>query len=340
MRIGYFADGSWAHLALERLISEPNLGIVFIVPRYDSQDPVLRQYAEKLGVPFIVHPDVNSPEFIQLVKTYEADIFVSMSFNQILKRQIIDLPPKGFINCHAGALPFYRGRNILNWALINGENKFGVTVHYVDEGIDTGDIIVQEFGEIAVTDNYETILSKAVKLCAETLLKAIQAIANDEAGRISQSSINTVGFYCGMRREGDEWIDWQWTSKRVHDFIRGISLPGPCARTHYEGKILAIISAEWIDGAPNYLGTPGEVVGRNPRGVVVKTGDSTLWVTQIADISPEDGVVNQRIPHFRIGTRFGLNTARLMCDFQHRISQLEEEAQRLRSLVGGVKEKL
>ena len=77
-----------------------------------------------------------------------------MSFNQIFKREMIDLPKYGTINCHAGKLPFYRGRNILNWALINDEKEFGITVHYMDEGIDTGDIIVQRTYPIGEEDDY------------------------------------------------------------------------------------------------------------------------------------------------------------------------------------------
>lgn len=335
MRIGYFADGAWAHLALERLLSEPNLEIVFIVPRYDMQDPVLRQYAEKLGVPFIAHPDVNSTEFIESVKLYEADLFISMSFNQILKRSIIDLSPKGFINCHAGALPYYRGRNILNWALINGEDKFGVTVHYVDDGIDTGDIIEQEFVEITPTDTYGSVLEKAIELCAATLIKSVRVIVGNEAGRTPQSSIHPVGFYCGMRRIGDEWMDWQWSSKRLHDFIRGISLPGPCARTMCAGNPLAVIQSEMIEDAPDYLCTPGEVVGRNTRGAVIKTADNTLLITRVADVSGEGELLNRRIPEFRIGTRLGLNPTLEVMQAQRRIGELEKEVQRLRTIIEG-----
>lgn len=333
MRIGYFADGLWAHQALEKIIAEPGFDIVFIVPRYDTQDPVLQNYAEKLGVPYLAHPDVNSNEFIGIVKSYGADIFVSMSFDQILKKPIIDLPSQGFINCHAGALPFYRGRNVLNWALINGEEKLGVTVHYVDEGIDTGDIITQGFTEIREMDNYESLLDKAVTLCAETLLQGMRAIQNSGVRRVAQSSIHPVGFYCGRRQPGDEWINWQWTSKRIIDFIRGISLPGPCARTYLGDKLIAIAGAAQINGAPQYLGTPGEVVGRNPDGVIVKTEDSTIQLTKIADVTPDGRLLDWRTPAFKIGTRLGLGDNIFKYDICRRIAHLESEVQRLSTLV-------
>ena len=148
MKIGYFADGPWSHKGLEKITGNENFKISFIVPRFDAEDPILRVWAEKLKVDYLPIKNVNDAESIERLKAYDADLFVSMSFNQIFKKQILKAAQLGFINCHAGALPFYRGRNILNWALINDENFFSVTVHYIDEGIDTGDIIKQRIAEI------------------------------------------------------------------------------------------------------------------------------------------------------------------------------------------------
>lgn len=125
LKIGFFADGPWAHKSLEKIIENDDFQIMYIVVRYDSVDKVLVEYAKRLGVPLFKHRNVNSCDFIQMIKEFDVDINVSMSFNQILKKEIREIAPLGFINCHAGALPFYRGRNILNWVLINGEKEFG-----------------------------------------------------------------------------------------------------------------------------------------------------------------------------------------------------------------------
>ena len=90
IKIGYFADGPWSHRALQKIVQSPDLDVSFIIPRFDSEDPVLREYANTLQVPFIIHENVNSPDFLEIVAPYSADIFVSMSFNQILKKDIID----------------------------------------------------------------------------------------------------------------------------------------------------------------------------------------------------------------------------------------------------------
>lgn len=318
MRIGYFADGEWSHKALENIITNKDFSIEFIVARFENPDPILEKYAKQLDVPFLFNNNVNSDEFRANIKKYDADIYVSMSFNQILKSDIINMPPKGFINCHAGALPFYRGRNILNWALINGEKQFGVTVHYIDAGIDTGDIILQKFNEITEDDNYGSLLKKAVKLCADTLYEALTLIRNDKVVRIEQKEIHPVGFYCGVRKTGDEWIDWNWSSERIYNFTRAISLPGPCARTYVNDQEIAILSAETIPNAPLYIGKPGEVVGRGKNFIIIKTGDSTIKINEIAYINV-DGSFRRSRPLFTIGNVFLLNYSEI------RLRQLEQK---------------
>ena len=128
MKIGYFADGPWSHNSLNKMLENNDIEIGFIVGRFSNGgDKYLRSKAEELRVPYLIHENINAKEVVEKLKRYKCDLFVSMSFDQIIKAALINLPPRGFINCHAGALPFYRGRNILNWALINGENTYGIT---------------------------------------------------------------------------------------------------------------------------------------------------------------------------------------------------------------------
>ncbi|ULB45181.1 methionyl-tRNA formyltransferase [Limnospira fusiformis KN01] len=281
MKIGYFADGIWSHLALQKITKDERFEIAFIVPRYNSVDSVLREWATQLGVDFFTFKNVNSASSIEKLQEYKADIFVSMSFDQILKRDFLKCPKFGVINCHAGALPFYRGRNVLNWVLINGSSDFGVTVHYVDECIDTGDIILQKQYPITDSDTYGTILERASIACAEILHESLVKIYNGAVEPIPQSTIHPVGFYCGRRIDGDEWIDWQWSSRRIFNFIRGITDPGPCARTAINGCKVRIKSSSLISDAVSYIGTPGEVVGVTKFGICVKTGDSVILLNEI-----------------------------------------------------------
>jgi methionyl-tRNA formyltransferase len=329
LRIGYFGDGPWAHQALDLLSRSERFEAAFIVARNDRPDPVLRQYAEQLKVPFLTHPNVNSEEFLRCIESHACDLHVSMSFNQIMKVPILGSAPEGFINCHAGALPFYRGRNILNWAIINGESRFGVTVHYIDPGIDTGNIILQRFSNITDQDTYGTVLEKAVELCARSLMDALEMIYADEVTIVRQDTLHPVGSYFCARRDGDEWIDWQWPSKRIYDFVRGISPPSPGARTLVNDNTVAVLECELIRQAPVYIGTPGEVVGRSSSGNVVKTGDSTLLMTKIATVGQDGTLEDPRTPTFPISTRMGVDLRARIEVLEERIAELNRTVQQL-----------
>jgi methionyl-tRNA formyltransferase len=278
MRIGYFADGPWSHRALDKIIQDRNLSVDFVCARFDKPDQQLRKNAEAAGIPFFVHEDVNSSDFEKTLSQFKSDIFVSMSFNQIFKQSIIQIPEKGIINCHAGMLPFYRGRNVLNWALINDETKFGITVHYVDGGIDTGDIILQQSYKIDDSDTYATLLERSFGYCADMLYRALVEIDLGESKRIPQNSITPVGFYCSQRKDGDEVLNWDNPSRDVFNFVRALSSPGPIAKSFVRGEEVKITKIEMVAGALSYKGIPGAILEKDSSGFVVKTEDSFVKV--------------------------------------------------------------
>jgi methionyl-tRNA formyltransferase len=280
MKIGYFADGVWAHNAFKKLVDDRNIEIAFICVRNDHRDPVLCELGKKYGIDVLWTENINSDEFIKKMKAYDVELFVSMSFNQIFKTDMINLPPLKTINCHAGKLPFYRGRNILNWALINDEKEFGITVHYVDEGIDTGDIILQRTFKITDEDDYGTLLERAHTECAGVLYEAIKQIRNGTATRTAQSTIDPVGMYCGARKEGDELLDWNQTSRDVFNFVRAVSKPAPQATCFVDGKKILINHVRMIENAPVYKGIPGQILGKTSDGWITKTQDSIVEITE------------------------------------------------------------
>lgn len=303
MRIAFFGDGPWAHQALTRILATPAWTVVLVGARHQNPDPVLRGLARTHSIPFVAPASINAGPFLAELAALRPDVVVSMSYDQIIRSALIALPPLGMINVHAGALPFYRGRNVLNWAIINGEDSFGVTCHYVDEGIDTGDIIVQRLHPIGPDDDYGQVLEHAHRLCAEVLHEALTRIADGRVEARAQNEVHPIGFYCGRRRQGDESLDWGQSAKRVHNFVRGITLPGPGARTYAAGREIAILKSVRIAGAPAYIGTPGEVVGRNPDGIVVKCSDTTLQIVGVADVGTDGSLGPTKIPAFPIGTR-------------------------------------
>lgn len=280
LKIGYFADGPWSHLAFEKFIAYPSLEVAFIVPRSDTTDGTLKDYAEKYSIDYFICSNVNSKDSIEKIKSYNCDLLVSMSFNQIFRQEIIDVTPNKIINCHAGKLPFYRGRNVLNWVLINDEKEFGITVHYVDAGIDSGDIILQRTFPIIDEDNYHTLLQVAYKECANILYDTLKIFLENKVVRIAQRTIHPVGMYCGRRSEGDELIDWNDSSRNIFNFIRSITAPGPQAQCFHKGEVVKINKAKFIEEAPKYKGKPGQILSRTKDGYLVKTKDSFIEIVE------------------------------------------------------------
>lgn len=293
MRIGYFADGVWSHKALDPILMDDSLQIPFICARNDKPDPILSIKAKERGIDFITHANVNSDEFLEWMSRYNCEIFVSMSFNQIFKSRIINFPEGKIINCHAGKLPYYRGRNILNWVLINDEKEFGITVHYLDEGIDTGDIISQNCYPITDDDNYGTLLERAYEGCALTLYDSIKIIQDGRQKVKPQKNIDPSGFYCVARKFGDEILDWNQNSRDVFNFVRAICTPGPMARTFLGDSEIKINAANFLPNAKKYKGIVGAVVGVDANSFYVKTLDSFIQITDWSGYSKP-----------RIGDRF------------------------------------
>ena len=232
MKIGYFADGKWGHNAFEKLISDKSISIPFICVRNNTTDQTFKSYCKDYKIDYLKHRNVNSRDFLNIINEYHCDFFVSMSFNQIFKSEIINLPSiilsiATQVNCH-----FTGGRNVLNWVLINDEKEFGITVHYVDEEIDNGDIIIQRTFPITDKDNYSSLLEKSYKYCPELLYKAVKKIQNKKVEPIDQKSIHKFGSSIAhsRRRPGDEIImNWNQTSREIFNFIRALCNPGPKA---------------------------------------------------------------------------------------------------------------
>lgn len=278
LKIGYFADGLWSHEAFNKLIIDNEIEIEFICVRYDTQDLVLKELSEKYGIDYLKYANINSKEFVDKVSTYDCDLFVSMSFNQIFKEEIINLPRLKTINCHAGMLPFYRGRNILNWALINDEKGFGITVHYMDEGIDTGDIILQRSFPITDIDDYSTLLNLSYSECANILYDSIVLFKSGIPLSKKQVDVHPVGFYCSQRKTGDEDLNWNQSSRDIFNFVRAICAPGPRARSFLNGFEMKINKIEYIHDAPTYKCKIGVILQKNKIGFLVKTSDSFVRV--------------------------------------------------------------
>jgi len=293
MRVLFFGDGHWATLSLRQLVRDHQ--VLGVVLRTSPTDPGLAQAARDLDLPVFSPPKVNDSAFLKQVQLLSPELNLSVSYDQIIRRKLYELPALGFVNFHAGKLPLYRGRNVLNWALINGEEEIGITGHFIDDGIDTGDIIIQDTVPILWEDTYAEVLQKVTTRMPQVVANAVNLLSSGTVVATPQRHL--IGSYFPARKQGDEWISWQETSRDIYNKIRAITRPGPGARTTIGEREFILWKAHYELGWPVYIAKPGQVVGRGPRqGVLVKTADSLIEVTEIqfGDRAPE-------VPRFPIG---------------------------------------
>lgn len=280
LKIGYFGDGQCGANALHKLISKGtyDFEICFVVVRNNGQSEEIIEIANNNGIEILKDCNVNDPVFLKLLRGYEADLYVVNSFDQVFKREILSIPPRGVINCHSGKLPYYRGRCPIIWALINGEREFGITVHFMDEGIDTGPIVLQRTFEITDEDDFSTLSQKDADECADIIFDAVNMIKTGDCNPIDQASIDPIGMYCGGRRPGDEIINWNQSSRDIFNFVRALCQPGPRAATFRDGQRFSIDKVKEVQGVRPYKGIPGQVIGRGPHGPYVKTMDTMVEI--------------------------------------------------------------
>ena len=169
----------------------------------------------------------------------------------------------------------------MNWALINDEKEFGITVHYVDQGIDTGEIILQRTYPITDQDDYASLLEVAYVQCAEILFDTLHLFKEAPVKGKNQEEIHPIGMYCGVRSYGDEFLNWDQNSRAIFNFVRAICSPGPQARCTLDGEEIKINQVALVDKAPTYIGKPGQILCKNKNGnFLVKTADSFVEVLE------------------------------------------------------------
>ncbi len=154
MKVGIFADGIWGLNFIKLLSSDKNFIINFVVLR-QKIDQNIFNYCNKKNLKYFSFKNINNKKNINILNKFNSDISISMSYNQIFDKNFLNIYKNRIINCHAGALPFYRGRSPIKWAIINGEKKIGITTHIINTGIDKGDILDQKFIIIKKEDNYK-----------------------------------------------------------------------------------------------------------------------------------------------------------------------------------------
>lgn len=293
MRIVSFGFQTWGRKTLQALI---DLGheVVLVVthPASDqSYKAIFSASVEELArdhdIPVHLTARVNA-ETIDLVKHAEPDVIVVNSWYTKMPAELYQLPPHGTLNLHDSLLPRFTGFSPVLWALISGESEFGLTVHRMDDGLDTGDILVQHKLPIGPTDTGTELVQRAMELIPGALKDALSALESGTAAWRPQNKAERTYFH--KRSQRDSLIDWRWPAEDIERFVRALSDPYPSAFSFYRGERIEVLNARVSDA--RYGGTPGRVIVLEGGGTVVSgpdafRGDNRALV--ITRLRAEDG---------------------------------------------------
>ena len=239
------------------------------------QPTPVKAAAEELGLTVLTPEKVNRE--VDAIAALKPDLLVVVAFGQFLSEKLLAVPPLGAVNIHGSLLPAYRGAAPINAAVINGERESGVTIMYLDKGMDSGDMILQE--KVAIGENMTAgeLYDQLSALGADLLLRALSLIGQGKAPRIPQKHDQAT--FAPMLKKEDELIDWSQSAQKVHDRIRGMN-PFPGAYTLREGKRLKLWQSR-LEPLPTAGAAPGTVVAAGKKGFWVACADQALLLTEV-----------------------------------------------------------
>ncbi len=309
MRIVFMGTPELAAECLEGL-AQAGYEIPFVVTQPDrpkgrgqklAYSPV-KEKALALGLEVFQPRRVREESAIETLRKAAPDVIVVAAFGQILPKTILDIPPLGCINVHASLLPAYRGAAPIQWVLMNGERETGITIMKMDEGLDTGPMLLKKRLEISETMTGGELYKALSELGRSALLEALPLWAE---GRLTPIPQPDEGVSYAVRLDrSHERIQWDWPAARIMNQIRALQ-PEPCAFTSWQGKEVKIRSAEILPAAteaelaarfeealPNQERLPGRVIGiLRKQGPVIQTGEGALLLTSLKPVGkqPVDG---------------------------------------------------
>lgn len=284
MRIVYMGTPDFAVKALEAIIAAGHQ-VVAVVTQPDkekgrgkavSMSPV-KECALAHGIEVFQPVKLRMPESVEVLRSYNADMFVVAAFGQILSKEVLDMPKYGCINIHASLLPAYRGAAPIQWAILDGLKETGVTIMQMDAGIDTGDILMEEKIAIDDTDTGASLFDKLSILGAEAIVKAIPLI---EAGSITAvKQDDSKSNYAKMLNKEMGKIDWAEDAQKIERYVRGLN-SWPSAFSYINGKQLKIWKSEVAESSLEGQ-EPGMIIATDKTSFTVACGTGALRIVEV-----------------------------------------------------------
>ena len=278
MRIIVNGQQAYGKAVLEALLDrgEDVVG-VYCAPDKEGRPPdPLKAFAVEKDLPVFQPASFKSPEVWEQMRSLSPDLGVMAYVTLLVPTEALNAPTHGTIQYHPSLLPLHKGPSSINWPIIFGESKTGLSIFWPDEGLDTGPILLQKEVEIGPDDTLGSIyFEKLFPMGVAAMLEAVDLVRDGKAPKLAQEP--GAGTYEGWCRSADAEIDWSKPADQVYNLIRGTN-PQPGAWTTFEGKTLQIFDSAKLSGGG---GAPGEVTELGDEGITVATGDGGILVKRV-----------------------------------------------------------
>jgi len=235
-----------------------------------------KELATKSGIEVFSPENINSDESISFVSKREFDLILVAAYGKILSQRFLDIKPNAIFNIHASLLPKYRGPAPINWAIINGDDKTGITFQRVVYKLDSGNIVLRREIPILREDNAETLHDKLVDLGSDMLSEFLERFMNNSLDELPQKEEEAS--YAPMLKKEDGRLDFNMSAISLFNRIRGLN-PWPSTFTFYNGTLIKILSADIYDR--HNPSEPGTIIEVSERGIYVSTADGVLIIKRL-----------------------------------------------------------
>jgi len=310
MRIVFMGTPEFAVPSLEALLRSDDDQVVGVVTQPDRPKgrgqhlvpPPVKLVAERAGIPILQPLKIRTPDFLQALSAWQPDVITVAAFGRILHTPILSLPPMGCVNVHGSLLPKYRGAAPVQWAIINGETETGITTMLMDEGMDTGAILLQEKLPITPDDTTGTLAPRLAEMGGRLL---VETLAQLKAGTLMpEKQDDGQATMAPILKKEDGLIDWTVRAASLANRVRGLS-PWPGAYTFLGGERWNVWDAVSTVGPTTEK--PGTIVTVNKQSILVATGDGLLEIREIQTANSKRMSVAQFLTghHVTVGERLG-----------------------------------
>ena len=238
----------------------------------------IKRAAQELGLPVFQPEKIRHPDALAAVKILAPDLIVVVAYGQILPKLLLDLPPRGCLNIHASLLPRHRGASPINAAILAGDHETGMTIMWMNEGLDTGDILLKETTPIGPHETAGALHDRLAQLAPSGLLKALASLADGTAPREKQN--DTLATHAPKLSRKDGGINWHKPALEIDRQIRAMT-PWPGAFTFLPGHPPELLKIHRAAVAGHFVGAAGTILGTTDEGILVGTDAEAILLQEV-----------------------------------------------------------